>query len=163
VEEISSIINSLKSKNSYGYDGISKKMIKLSKPFIISPLISICSKVLAQGNFPERLKFLLVKPIYKSGDKFSPSNYRLVSSLLPTFSKVLEKVLYNRLNDHMNRNSILDEHQYGFRNDVSTENASYILLNEILVAVNSKQIVRGVFCDLQKAFDCINHGVLLEK
>jgi hypothetical protein len=46
---------------------------------------------------------------------------------------------------------------------VSTGNASYILLNEILVAMNSKQIVGGIFCDLQKAFDCMNHGVLLEK
>jgi hypothetical protein len=63
----------------------------------------------------------------------------------------------------MNSNSILDEHQYGFRNDASTESASYILLNEILVAMNSKQMVGGIFCDLQKAFDCVNHGVLSEK
>jgi hypothetical protein len=63
----------------------------------------------------------------------------------------------------MNSNSILDEHQYGFRNDASTESTSYILLNEILVAMNSKQIVGGIFCDLQKAFDCVNHRVLLEK
>jgi hypothetical protein len=63
----------------------------------------------------------------------------------------------------MNSNSILDEHQYGFRNDASTETASYRLLNEILVAMSSKQMVGGIFCDLQKAFDCVNHGVLLEK
>jgi hypothetical protein len=57
----------------------------------------------------------------------------------------------------------LNKHQYGFRSEVSTENASYILLNEILTAINCKQMVGGIFCDLNKAFDCINHAVLLEK
>ena len=63
----------------------------------------------------------------------------------------------------MNNNAILDEHQFGFRSEVSTESASHILLNEILEAMNSKQLVGGIFCDLHKAFDCINHDVLLEK
>jgi Notch-like protein len=125
----------LKSKSSYGYEEISTKIIKLCKPFIISPLINICNKVLAIGNFPERLKFLLVKSIYKSGDKCSPVNYRPIS-LLPSFSKIFEKVMLNRLCDRMNRNSILNEYQYGFRSDLSIENASYILLNEILTAMN---------------------------
>ena len=63
----------------------------------------------------------------------------------------------------MNNNAILNEHQYGIRREVSTENASYILLNEIQTALNNKQIVEGIFCDLLKAFDCINHAVLLQK
>jgi len=82
---------------------------------------------------------------------------------LPVFSKIFEKVVYGRLYDHLNNNVILNEHQYGFRSEVSTENASYILLNEILTALNNKQMVGGIFCDLYKAFDCINHAVLLEK
>jgi hypothetical protein len=67
-------------------DKISTKIIKTSKLFIISPLINICNKMLTQGKYPERLKFSLIKPIYKSGDKSSPSDYRPIS-LLPTFSK----------------------------------------------------------------------------
>ena len=118
--------------------------------------------MLAQGNYPERLKFSLIKPIYTSGDKSSPSNYRPIS-LLPAFSKIFEKVIYKRLFDHLNNNAILNEHQYGFRSEVSTENASHILLNEILAAMSSKQLVGGLFCDLHKAFDCINHVVLLQK
>ena len=75
-KEINKIIDSLKDKNSSGYDEISTKIIKISKPFIISPLINICNKMLAQGIYHERLKFSLIKPIYKSTDKSSPSNYR---------------------------------------------------------------------------------------
>jgi hypothetical protein len=80
-KEISKIINSLKNKNSSGYDEIKTKITKISKPFIISPTISICNKLLARGIYPERLKFSLIKPIYKSGDKSSliidPSPYCL--------------------------------------------------------------------------------------
>jgi len=90
-KEINKIIDSLKDKNSSGYDEILTKVIKISKPFIISPLINICNKMLAQGIYPERLKFSLIKPIYKSGDKSSPSNYRPVS-LLPVFLKFSKKL-----------------------------------------------------------------------
>ena len=161
-KEINKIIDSLKSKNSSGYDEIPTRIIKISKPCIISPLINICNKMLAQGNYPERLKFSLIKPVYKSGDKSSPSNYRPISPV-PAFSKIFEKVIYKRLSDHLNNNAILDKHQFGFQSEVSTENASHMLLNEILEAMNSKQMVGGLFCDLHKAFDCINHDVLLEK
>ena len=108
--------------------------------------------MLAQGIYPERLKFSLIRPIYKSGHKSSPTNYRPIS-LFPAFSKISEKAIYKRLFHHFNNNAILNEHQYGFRSAVSMENASYILLNEILTAMNCKQMVGGIFCDLHKAFD----------
>jgi len=69
--------------------------------------------MLAQGIYPERLKFSLIKPIYKSGDKSSPSNYRPIS-LLPVLSKIFEKVIYNRLFDNLHSNVILNERQHGF-------------------------------------------------
>jgi len=106
--------------------------------------------MLAQGIYPERLKFSLIKPIYKSGDKSSPSNYRTIS-LLPVLFKIFEKVIYKRLFDHLSNNVILNEHQYGFQSKVSIENVSYVLLNEILTALNNKQMVGGIFCDLYKA------------
>jgi hypothetical protein len=160
--EINKIINSLKSKNSTGYDELSTKVIKSSKLFIISPLINICNKMLAQGIYPERLKFSLIQPMYKSGDRSCPSNYRPIS-LLPAFSKIFEKIIYKRLYDHLKNNVILSQQQYGFRSERSAENAAHALLNEILKAMNSRQMVGGIFCDLHKAFDCINHDVLLEK
>jgi hypothetical protein len=72
----------LKRKNSSGYDEITAKILKTSKPFIISPTINTYNKMLAQGIYPERLKFSLIKTIYKSGDKSSPSKYRPISLLL---------------------------------------------------------------------------------
>jgi hypothetical protein len=71
--------------------------------------------------------------------------------------------MYKKLFDHLNNNVALNDHQYAFRSEASTENASYVLLNEILTALNNKQMVGGIFCDLHKVFDCINHAVLLAK
>jgi hypothetical protein len=125
----------LKNKNSSGYDEITTKIIKISKPFIISHIINTCNKMLAQGIYPGRLKFPLIKPIYRSGDKSSPFNYRPIS-LLPAFSKSFEKVENKRLFGHFNNNAAMNNHQYGFIGEVLTENASYILLHEILTAMN---------------------------
>jgi hypothetical protein len=161
-KEINKIIDSLKTKTTSGYDEITTNIIKISKPFIISPLVNICNKMFDQGSYPARLKFSLIRPIYKSGDRSAASNYRPIS-LLPVFSKIFEKAMYDRLLDHFSKNEILNEYQYGFRSKMSTDNASHMLLNEILTAMNQKQMVGGIFCDLHKAFDCINHTILLEK
>ena len=103
--------------------------------------------MLAHGIYSERLKFSLIEPVYKSGDKSSPSNYRPIS-LLPVFSEIFEKVVYKRVFEHLNNNVVLNEHQCGFQSKVLTENASYILLHEILTALNNKQMVGGIFCDI---------------
>ena len=89
-KEIHKIVDSLKNKLSSGYDEISTKIIKISKPFIISSLINVSNKMLAQGIYPERFKFSLIKPIYKSGDKSSTCNCRPIS-LLSVFCKFSKK------------------------------------------------------------------------
>jgi hypothetical protein len=162
VAEIRKIIKSLKTKSSYGYDKISTKMLKVSMPYIISPLTYICNESLAQGIFPDRLKFARVKPILNNGGKCEPPNYRC-TSLLSSFSKVFERLIYNQLFEHININNILDNNQYGFRPNSSTENASFKLIDEILKSINNKQLAGGIFCDLQKAFDCVSHDILIKK
>ena len=92
-QEISSIVKSIKTKNTHGNDGISTKILKVSSNYRTSPLTYICNKVILSGIFPDQLKFSVVKPIYKKGDRMNLTNYRPIS-LLTSFSKVLKKALY---------------------------------------------------------------------
>jgi len=90
-KKLERIIKSLKTKNSSGYDEISTKILKISCPFISSPINYICTKMLFWGVFPDRLKYAVLKPIHKNDDRCEVSNYRPVS-LLTSFSKILETV-----------------------------------------------------------------------
>ena len=119
-KEIEKIIQSLKVKNSHGYDGIPTKILKISTPFITSPLTYICNKSLSSGIFPSRLKFSEIIPLHKKGNRMDITNFRPIS-LLTSFSKILEKVIYARLYQHIDQNNILATEQFGFRNNSSTE------------------------------------------
>jgi len=110
--EINKIIKSLRTKNSYGYDEIPIKILRLSAPSVISPLTYICNKSLSSGVFPKRLKYAVIKPAYKKGDKLLTANYRSIS-LLTYFSKIFEKLIYSRLYKHICTNNILVKEQYG--------------------------------------------------
>jgi len=101
--EIEKIIKSLRTKNSCGYNEISHWIIKLSAPFIISSLSYICNAVLSTGDFPSRLKYAVVKPIFKKGNKQEISNYRPIS-LLTSFSKIMDKLIYARILAHIDKN-----------------------------------------------------------
>ena len=118
--------------------------------------------MLPTGIFPLRLKFSQINPVFKKCKKTEISNYRPIS-LLTSFSKIFEKVIYKRLYCHVNSNNILAVEQYGFRSNSSTETAVYNLINNISEALNSNKWVGGTFCDLNKAFDYVNHNILLSK
>jgi hypothetical protein len=127
-----------------GYDEIPIKILKLSAPFIISPLTCICNKSLFSGIFPERLKYAIIKPVYKKGKKLLTTYYRSVS-LLTSFSKIFEKLIYSQ---HICTNNILAKKQYGFSINSSTEAASRDVINELLKAMNNRLSVGSIFCDL---------------
>ena len=160
--EIGKIIHSLKSKDSSGYDGISLRILKISAPYVLSPLTFIFNKSLLTDIFPERLKFLEVTPIHKKGDGIDFLNYRPIS-VLASFSIIIEKIIYRRLYSYLNTNSLLVNEQFGFRAKLSTDTATYDFLNKVLSSLDKKDYVGGLFCDLQKAFDCVNHDILLAK
>ena len=146
----------------YGYDEISTRILKISAPYILSPLTFIFNKILSTGIFPDRLKFSEVKPLYKKGLSTEFSNY-LPVSLLPSFLKIIEKVIYKRLYLYLDEFHILVNEQLGFRENSSTDAATYALLNTVLSSLDKKNIAGRLFCDFQKAFDCINHDILLAK
>jgi len=105
-KEITSIIKALKSKNSHEFDEISVKLLKVSAPYICSPLTHICNKSILTGIFLDRMKFSIVKPIHKKGNKMNSTNYRPIS-LFTSFSEVFEKALYIRVTEHLNTNNLL--------------------------------------------------------
>ena len=148
-KEAENIIKSLKPKNSSGYDGICIKLIKISSPIVSSPLVHICNESLYSVIFPDHLKYAVVEPLFKKGDKSKISNYRPIF-FLSSFSKVLEKVMYNQLQEHLNKYSILAEEQFGFRSDSATNKAIYKLINETPSALNNKFIVDGIFFILKR-------------
>ena len=160
--EIDKIIRSLNTKDSHGYDGISTRILKLSAPYIISPLTFIINRILVSGTFPNRLKYSEVRPLYKKGDASDIANYRPVS-LLTSFSKIIEKLIHKRLYHFLEQNDILVKDQHGFRKGRSTETAAFSFFNNILESLDSKKTVGGLFLDLQKAFDCVDHDILLAK
>jgi hypothetical protein len=113
-------------------------------------------------TFPTCLKFSQIIPIFKKGKRVEISAYRPIS-LLTSFSKIFEKVIHNRLLQHTKGNNILTSDQYGFRNNSSTELAIFNLTNQILSQINKKTSVCGIFCDLTKVFDTVNHDILMTK
>jgi hypothetical protein len=99
---------------------------------------------LSTDIFPSRLKYSQIHPIYKKGEKSEITNYRPIS-VLTSFSKIFEKVIFNRLHTYLSHNNILAAEQYGFRKISSTETATFNLINNILQALNDKKLVGGIF------------------
>ena len=160
-QEIYKIIGTFKD-SAAGWDDLKSSMIKHIKESITTPLVNICNRSFETGIFPSELKIANVVPIYKSGDEMVFSNYRPVS-VLPVFSKLLERLVYNRLISHINENKLLYEYQFGFQKGKSTYLAIMMLVDKSTEALDQGECVVGVFLDFSKAFDTVDHNILLQK
>ena len=157
-KEIEGAINDLKN-NGRGVHKISSSVLKQSKSIISDILVFIFNLCITQGYFPTELKTGCLTPIFKSGSKNDVCNYRPVCSLSP-FSKIIERVTYNRMIDFIEKNNILSETQFGFRKGFSTEAAIIQFIDEIHKGINDRQYTAAVFMDLSKAFDVLDHEIL---
>ncbi len=160
-DEIISITKNLKN-SAAGFDNIKTEIIKHVIHVLSNPLSHIFNLSFAEGTFPDDLKIAKVTPIFKKDDPKYYTNYRPVS-VLPMFSKILEKLTYNRLMKYINENNILYKHQFGFRNAYSTYMAMILLEDKITQAMDNGEYTLGLFLDFSKAFDTINHTILMSK
>ena len=156
--EIINICKNMKDGSS-GWDQILPKVVKSTYQNFIVPIAHVMNLSIINGVVPTELK---VVPIYKSGDRRSINNYRPVS-VLPCFSKILEKLMYNRISNFIHKHSLLNEYKFGFRQNRSTNHALIVLLDKITTALDNGDIVLGVFLDFGKAFDTVDHQILLNK
>ena len=116
----------------------------------------------ASGTFPSTLKLAKVIPLYKGGDSDDPSNFRPIS-LLPTLSKIIERIVKERMMNFLKRNNVLTINQFGFLASKGTNDAMFSFLENLYLRLNDGEVAAAVFCDLSKAFDCVDHGILLRK
>ena len=156
--EVKNIIVTLKN-TCPGYDNIHTKVIKSTYNLFLIPLTHVLNQSIDQGIFSIELKNAKIIPLFKGGDTMLLNNYRPVS-ILSIFSKVLKKLMYNRLFSFLSKNKLLYKYQFGFRKGYSTNMALITLVDKILTAINNGEYVIGVFLDLRKAFDTVNHEIL---
>uniref|UniRef100_A0A1B6KMS7 Reverse transcriptase domain-containing protein n=1 Tax=Graphocephala atropunctata TaxID=36148 RepID=A0A1B6KMS7_9HEMI len=160
--EVQKIINSFQNKFSSGHDDIPMTIIKTVNKQLSKVLVHLINSSFICGIFPDQLKIAKVIPIYKKNDPLNIQNYRPVS-LLPSLSKIYEKVVYNRLMQFVESNNILEAIQHGFRKQKSTITAVVSFIESIIEAIDRGEKVIGIFMDLSKAFDSVNHSQLLLK
>ena len=148
----------LNPNKSVGYDSFHPKVLREIALYIKQPPTSIFNKSFATGG----LKISLITPVYKNEDKSLFSNYRPVA-VFSCFSKILEKLMYKKLMDYIERHNILYDKQYGFRKKRSIEMPIIELTTKLSEAIDEGKLTAGIFLDLLKAFDTVDHSIIISK
>ena len=161
-ESVTKKIKELKPNKAVGLDKVSSRMLKDAADIVAPSLTSLFNISINNGCFPSTWKLAKISPLFKKGSKQDPSNYRPIS-VLPTISKLLEKAVHMQLYSYLRDNNLLSQKQFGFRLNSSTVTASAMFTDKTLSAMDKGQLTGAVFIDLTKAFDTVNHSILLSK
>ena len=160
--EVNDLINTLNPSKSVGPNSIPIKLLK-NLGSSVSPLVALLvNQSFQSGVFPVKLKIAKVITPFKKGNPELPSNYRPIS-LLPIFSKIFEKLMYRRLFRFLEVHNVLYSLQFGFQENHSIDHALVSLTEAIRNTLDNKRFGCGIFIDLQKTFDTVNHEILLSK
>lgn len=161
-EQLISIVGGFKESDSRDFYGMSTKLLKSIFKEIADPFCSLLNACLAEGMFPDCLKIAKITPIYKKGDRSLVSSYRPIS-VLPILSKIFEAVMHRQLTEFFMANNLLTKSQFGFRKGLSTSHAVKSLTDTIYGAFESKESTLAILCDISKAFDSVDHSLLMKK
>lgn len=160
--ELKGVFRGMKNRNACGWDGISLRIFLRLPDGALDALAGAINASFASGKFPDSLKLARVIPLHKGGGREDPGNFRPIS-LLPTLSKIIERLVRGRMLSFLNANGVLSPVQYGFQSGMGTSDAVFSLLDDLYLQLNAGEAAAAVFCDLSKAFDCVSHRVLLKK
>ena len=162
VNHVYQLLTGLSSNKATGVDKISCKIIKIASPAISDSLTHIFNQAITLSSFPDEWKMARVIPLYKNGQRNVAGNYRPIS-VLPAISKIMEKILYNQLYSYLSKFRLLSDSQFGFRKFHSTATALLNCTNDWYVNLDRKMFNLVVLIDLKKAFDTVDHQILLRK
>ena len=160
--EIEVEIKSLPPNKALGLYSFPVKILKSARQLLSKPLATIMNRSIESGIYPSKLKLAKVVPVFKSEDEVDPNNYRPIS-LLSIFNRIFEKLMYNRLKSFLDKQNLLYNCQYGFREKCSTQHALIDIVNRIQLNIDKNLFSCGIFIDLKKAFDTVDHSILLQK
>ena len=161
-DEVKKVIQGLKNSKSTGTDYIDTWVIKMVAADILAALTHIINLSISKSEFPMLWKHAKVVPLLKKGDSLTPKNYRPVA-LLPIFSKILERVVFNQFVEYLDLNSLLHPNHHGSRHGHSTATALIQMYDRWVEEVENGDMVGVMMIDLSAAFDMVDHGLLLQK
>ena len=145
-----------------GIDNLSGRFLKDGANILALPISQICNLSIMLSIFPSKCKIAKLKPLYKKGSRTNPKNYRPIS-LLPLISKVIEKIIHQQVQEYLDQNKVLFNFQSGFRSNHSTDTCLSYLHDKILTGFDKGLMTGMIAIDLQKAFDTIDHNILIRK
>ncbi len=160
--EIRNVVSSLKNNKAPGFDNITPVIIKEVAESIIDVIVHLTNLSLSSGEFPTSLKHAVVTPLFKKNDRLSPGNYRPIA-LLPVFSKLVEKIVKVRLVNFLSKQNFFCKKQYGFQSKLNTSAALLDFMSQVYTGVNEGKVCAGLFVDVMKAFDTVDHRILLSR